>query len=420
MFTRLDSRSTDPRLFINRSHDVDTLAEQLDAHLSVDDPSTSMAIRITGEKGSGKTIFLRHVIQKVQAAYPTALYVNVDCRMSGTSRRVLQRIADATVAELDRLLKAGTGMRPALVDAARAVSALATFDDVELKKAHEHIIQFKAAAGLSVDAALLGQLKSQLGVSFERSDRQISQLTGSIRIDERKLGSLLNALFHDIRREGINIVLIVDNLDEMRPDYRLPAQRDTAREEAMWVLELRQSPVLMIACMRTYFADVARDIGKKWHLDALPSNVLLAIAERRAKEEPSNVQTWFGSNEVNSLAHMLAGVAPTPLAYLDWLEFFCREKAFDKQRRAKAIQRFVEAEQTGLVFSVLEQLGREMDTNHELDRDELLRACGGRESEIVAIIDAYAVLPNNLWNPTRYRLDPALFLLLPSVRSRLM
>lgn len=360
------------------------------------------------------------MLDKLKPRHPTALFLYVDCRLSGTSRKVFQRVAEATVDELERLLAAKTEIRPELVDAAHVVSVLASFDDVELKKVHEHLIQFKAAAGLAADAALLKYLKANLSISLERSERQTAQLTGAVRIDERKLHSALTALFEDIRREGIGVILLIDNLDELHHYYREEAQRQTAREHAMWVMELRKAPVAFLACMRSYFADVARDIGDKIHLEPLPANILLAIVERRCRDEPASVQQLAASPEVKSLMNMLAGVASTPLAYLDWLKFFVKEKAFDPQRRRRVIEKFSKAEFANLAFDVLEQLGRSFEKpERELDRGELLKACGDRESELVAVIDAQAVLPNNFWTPTRYRLDPLLNLLLPGVHSKL-
>lgn len=419
-FTRLDSRQTDPRLFVNRKDDVDALVSVLEGHLRAEDIGSSFAARVTGEKGSGKTIFIKHVMEKLRVENPLALFLYVDCRLSGTSRRVFQRTAEEVVSGLGKLIRAGSPLRPELLAAAQVVNTLASFDDVEQKRVHENLTQYKAAAGLSVDAALLSYLKINLGVSLERSEKQIGQLTGTVRIDERRLAAMFAALFADIRREGIRIVVVVDNLDELQHDYRDPSQREIARQQAQWVLELKTSPVAFIACMRSYFADVARDIGNKWQLDRLPANVLLAILEKRMLDEPEDVQQRFASEEVRSLASMFASAAHTPLAYLDWFSFFCREKAFDKPRRQRALERFVMAEQAGLAFDLLEQMGRCFERyDRELDRGELLNACGNRESEVVAAIDTQAVLPNNFWSVTRYRLDPALHLLLPDLRKRI-
>src|SRR5262249_46473340 len=147
------------------------------------------------------------------------------------------------------------------------------------------VTQYKAAAELSGQASFYTTLKSTFNISVERSKKQYEGLTGSVQIDEYQLCLLFKDFFSDLREQGFNVVLFVDNLDELHHNYRDPAQREHARQQAEWVLELKQAPIALLACMRTYFSDIARDFGNKLTLPPMPGNVLLGILERRIKDE---------------------------------------------------------------------------------------------------------------------------------------
>ncbi len=178
------------------------------------------------------------------------------------------------------------------------------------------------------------------------------------------------------------------------------------------MLELKQAPIALLACMRTYFSDIARDIGNKLTLPPLPANVLLGILERRIKDEPPSTREGFKGAGIKNLADKLAGLAPTPLAYLDWFKVLCEQDAFDAPRREKAIERYVRAEYASTPFPVIQAVARAFASpEQELDRDALKVACGGSDTDVAAIQDHQVVLPNDFWNPTRFTLDPSLYLL---------
>jgi hypothetical protein len=416
-FARLDSSDTDPDLFVDRTSDLGRLSSSVAGYLDVSKARIGRAFRVTGAKGSGKTIFVRNVLKKLRPKYAgSTLFLEVDCRRCPGSREVFGSVAQCSVNELIKLKSAGAAVKPELLATAQLLNAILRFTTVELKEAHEHVIQYKSALGLSAKTALLSNLEANFGISLERNEKQIKQLTGSILLDEYRLCLALRSFFEDVRDQGFNVVVFIDNIDELHHDYKDAAQREKIRHEAQWVLELRQAPIALVACMRTYYADVARDIRNKLALDPLPPNVLLGILERRIKDEPEDVRGFFARGEVQTLAHLLAGSAPTPLAYIEWFKVLAEQDAFDAQRRRKVIEQFVRAEYAGVPFEILEKVARSFPTpQHEVDRAVLLNACGNSESELAAVQDRQVVLPNDFWNPTRFTLDPSLHILHPTV-----
>lgn len=412
-FAKLDSRDVDPELFVNRSAEVEGLEKSLAGYLDITDARLGRAFRVTGDKGSGKTIFARHVLQRLKAKYGrNTLFLDVDCRRCPDSRAVFGVIAQRVVEELFNLKRAAAPIKDELIATAQVLSTITHFTSVELKVAHEHVTQYKVAAELSGQASFYSTLKTTFNISVERSKKQYEGLTGSVNFDEYRLCLLLRDFFSDLRDQGLQVVLFVDNIDELHHNYRDPAQREHARQQAEWVLELKQAPIALLACMRTYFSEIARDLGNKLTLEPLRANVLLGILERRLKDEPAEVRAEWLRPEVKSLADKLAHVAATPLAYLEWFKALCEQKAFDTPRRRQAIEHYVRAEYASTPFQVIESVARAFPSpEHELDRAALLKACSDSETDLAAIQDHQVVLPNDFWNPTRFTLDPSLYLL---------
>jgi len=412
-FTKLDSRDTEPEIHVNRDADVTWLTSSLEGYLRAGDARLGRAFRVTGAKGSGKTIFVRSVLENLRRKHSAnTIFLEVDCRRCPGSREVFGSIAHCAVMELKSLQRAGAKIEEPLIEAAQLLNVLTRFTDVELKQVHENLIQYKSAAQLGGKVSLLKTIEANFGISLERTEKQIKQLTGSIRLDEYRVCAALRAFLGDLRERGLSVVLFVDNIDELLHDYGDEEQRAKVKQQAGWVLELSQAPVAMIACMRTYFADIARHIGNKRHLDPVAPNVLSGIVERRMKDEPSDVQEQFEKAEVQGLLNMVTRSAPTPLACIEWFKMLCEEDAFDKQRRKKAIEAFVKAEYAGVPLDVLQRVVWAFPSPHdEIDRAALLSACKESESDLSAVQERQVVLPNDFWNPTRFALDPSLHIL---------
>lgn len=412
-FARLDSGDVDPELFIDRSADVEWLERSLDGYLADSDGHAGRAFRVTGAKGSGKTIFAHHVLARVRERHHArTLFIEVDCRRCSDARTVFNVVAQKVVEGLAGLERRGAAIRRELLDTARVLNTITAFSSVELKVIHEHVTQFKAAAELAGQASFYSSLKSTFNISVERSRKQYEGLSGSVQFDEYRLCLLLREFFRDVRDQGLSLVLFIDNLDELHHTYRDPAQREHARRQADWVLELKQAPIALLACMRTYFAEIARDIRNKLTLPTLPANVLLGILERRMREEPASVVEDWERPEVQGLAHWLSPHAPTALAYLEWFKALCEQDAFDAPRRREAIEHYVRAEHAGTPFEVLAAVARAFPApGREIDKAALLKACQGSEADLTAVQDHQVVLPNDFWNPTRFTLAPTLHLL---------
>ncbi len=189
-FAKLTSRDVDPEQFVNRSEEVEGLEKAVGGYLDVTDARLGRAFRVTGAKGSGKTIFARHVLRRLKARHGgNTLFLEVDCRRCPDSRAVFAVIAQKIIEELSSLKRAKAAIKDELFATAQVLSTITGFTSVELKVVHEHVTQYKAAAELSGQASFYTSLKSTFNISVERSKKQYDGLTGSVQFNEYKLCS---------------------------------------------------------------------------------------------------------------------------------------------------------------------------------------------------------------------------------------
>ncbi len=422
-FQRFDPRETRHDLFVDRESDQRWLRRNIEATLSNRDTIAGRSICVHGPKGSGKTIFARTVLHAVKARsefLTRTVFVEVDCRRLASARAVFNAVTQGLVEGLLSLQAARVAVSAALINAAKGLLALTRFTgDVELKVAHEHIAQFKlsggADIGLTPKLALPAKLGALFGISFERSEKEVRTLTGTVAFDEAGLCASLKELLADVRRANLDVVLFLDNIDELHHDYKDEATRQLVWQQAEWALELAQAPVVMLACMRSYYSGVARAFSLTRALDPVPENVRLGIIERRVKEEPEEVRTQCAEPPVKAMMNRVAGAASTPLACLQWFQAFAEEEAYDREAQQREVLRFVRGTYAQIPTGLIEKVVREFDApDTEVDRKVVLDACGGNETLFAALQDREVILPNDFWNPLRFTLDPALHILHPT------
>lgn len=411
-FQRLDARDTDPALFVDRERDQQWLHAGLEAYLNERAPDRGRSFVVIGAKGSGKTIFARRVIASVRKKFlSNTLFIEVDCRRQASSRAVFNIVAQSIVDELQKLSHAGAKVRPALLDAAKMLTAVTRFTEVELKVAHEHTMQFKAAVSATPKLGVLQKLEATFGLSLENVEKRVKTLTGKVTFDEAGLCAAIKELLADIRHAGFSVLLFVDNVDELHHDYKDDATRRRVFQEAEWVIELAQAPVAMVACMRSYYSGVARALQKR-ALDPLAAPYLKGVLERRVREESDEVRRWFTTAPAQAMANEVSKHAPTPLACLQWFQWFAEEDAYDPDAMERTAERLLRAEYANVPLDTLRRIAQSFKRpTDEIDRAQLLAACGESESELATVQDRQVVLPNDFFNPTRFTLDPTVFVL---------
>ena len=415
-FDRLNPTDLDPRQMVDRERDVRWLNEVLSRYLQVAEPSEGRAICVTGEKGVGKSILTRRVIEDLRADYSAnTLFLIVDCRSCHERRGVLAAITNQAVHELHSLHNAGAKVAESLMATAQLLRQLAQLDRVELKVAHEQVRQFSMAARLGGRRSLLSALKLNFGISMELTDREIKSLTGSVHFDDQGIAEALVAMFEDIRAQGFHVVLYLDNIDELRHEYRSAEERDRVRKDVEQILELRRAPVGLVLNMRKYYTGVvSRDISNQRVLRQVPPDILCEIIQRRLEEERKAIAEALAVEAAQAVIKRLAEVAPTPVAFLLWNKFLFEEGYFRLERLAEGFTAYLETQYSNLDTKILHTLARRFpDPDAILEAVDVLEACNHNRAIFSQMQDRQVILPHDFWNPTQFKLDPELYFLHP-------
>ncbi len=419
-FGLFNAMETDPGLFVNRSSECQWLSQSIQAWLARPKTATvKQSWCVHGSKGSGKTIFAKKVLGDVQASAPqhlkNTLVLDVDCRRLNSSRAVYKEVAMRLVHELGRLKDARVKVPEELVGLCQAFLALTRLEgNVEAQVAHENLVRFQAALGAKT-SMLRSVLEGSFGLTFESTQKKTQTLKGSLRFDDAGLCSALKAYFCDLRDAGFRVLLFLDNVDELQHEYRTDELRGKTKEQAEWVLELADAPIATLVCMRSYFSGIARTIPKR-ALPLLKGNHLVGILEKRILLESKDVQQEFMENPgMKATTHWLAERAPTPLAYLQWFQNFAEREAWAVEARKDAVREVIRSEYANVPYELIERVvGLFKSADSEVDSDRVLVACDKNEAGFALIQDRQVILPNDFWNPSRFTLDPLLYILHPS------
>lgn len=400
-----------PSLLVDRDDMRTDLRDDLLGFLAREDPSVSGLWAVIGDKGSGKTILTRAVLDDVRRERSgTTVIATVDCRKRRTWREVLSQLCGTLVSELHDLdsIK-DRAVSPALLAEARLLEELAKLDMAELKTFHELALSHRAGLKVGVPTELLSVLRADLGLEVGLEEKRIRSLSGSRIFDEDRLNRAICALCRDIRDSGLRVVIYLDNVDELDHDYHDESSRARVRKDAEGLLRLAESPVALVVNMRTYFSRVLpRQMPiPPWLLKPLPKGELLTILDRRNRQESRAVRDGFGTPEAREAVDDLARLAPTPLAFLTWVHALHRWNCLALARLDEGFERYVEAMYSSIdkrrIVRVMETFGTPTAT---IARERVLAACEGSESLLRKLEDLQVVLPEDFWAPELYTLDP--------------
>lgn len=387
------------------------LRDDLLGFLEREDSSSSGLWAVIGDKGIGKTIFTRAVLDEVRAERSsTAVIATIDCRRRRTWREVLSQLCWALVNELREIKTIKSeAVHTALLAEAQLLEDLAKLDKAERQTFHERALSYRAGLEAELPTKLLSVLRADLGLELGIEEKRIRSLSGSRIFDEDRLNRAICALCNDIREAGLRVVIYLDNVDELDHEYHDESARIRVRKDAEGLLRLAESPVALVVNMRTYFSRVLpRQMPiPPWRLKPLPASELLAILDKRNRQESRAVRDSFGTLEARQAVIDLARLAPTPLAFLTWVHVLQRWNCLSLAKLEEGFSLYVEA-----MCSTIEKrrIVRVMETFDSptvaVGRERVLAACEGSESLLRKLEDLQVVLPEDFWAPEHYTLDP--------------
>ncbi len=412
--SNLSPASVDPNEIVDRDADAQWLSRGLQAWFRGPDPSIGGAYCLLGDKGIGKSILTRHVIEQLRQVHAaTTLFLLVDCRPLRSQRDVYR---EATSQLVDQLAPRQS-LLPAILAEARSFDALTRFDTVSLRHAHEQLTQFKASLDLGGSESLAKWLDTKLGISLARTRKTIETLEGSITIDGARLYEGFVQLMHDISRHtDLHVVLYLDNVEELNHEaLRQEHQREAVRADIEALLHLSEAPLALVLNMRTYYASVLpRRISKRRNLGPMPAEELRVIFEKRLQKETAENRARARQDLVVHAIDTLATMARTPLAFLTWVEYVLDEGRYDEADLRAVLSTRLASHYVGLERSIPKVAALFQGHGDPVAAEKILDVIDKSESIYRQLIDQQVILPHNYWDPREFYLDPELdFLLAP-------
>lgn len=414
---RFDPGSIDPLFLVNRQSDFAWLVDAISDYLQDPDPSErhSLALGIFGEKGVGKTILTRAALREARRKFSDrAIFVEADCRQFHSTREIIQILASDVVKQLDDFRQhEPNSVTNELLATAQVLARITRFENVQLKVIHQHVVQFSIATKLKGEQSLLRLLKLDFGISLELSATSSQQLSGEIRFDEINLCKALIALFEDIRRHGIDIVLFIDNMDEISHQYRTDVERKNAAHETQTLLLLHRARIVFVVNMRTYYAGILpREMTNLRTLGRLTREDLRILLDKRLERTKDAIKQKVQTLPAKEVLTHLANQAPTPLAYLKWFKVFFEANTLSMDKLEEGLVHYLEVYYGTLPAHVWKSVALAFPDSHRpINRAAVLAACGGDEIVLRQVIERQGVLPKDFWDPeTYYTLDPELAL----------
>jgi hypothetical protein len=406
--TYLDLASVDPVDIVDRDRVVKWLQAGLDSFFR--DRSHGRAIAILGERGIGKSIVMRRVIDPLRERHGSdTLFLVVDCRGVGSQRRVYHELARQAVDQLKPMRK------PELFDTARVLETLAKFDEVERRVLSEHLTNFKAALQLAGKRSLLSVLGTTADIGLEYSRQRREALEGKTFFDAARLRDAVIAFFSDLRETKIDVVVVLDNLDELRHEALGDDERRRwLHEEIDGLLCLTRAPIGLVITARTYFAgSLNRQIDNTKILDRLSARDLVELVAKRLAREPQEIRAEFAEGagpRLHRAPRRARAPPPSP----------CSTGSATSPRTTSTAKTYPEPYAACSASATPTSPNRPSTPSSPSSatsrcppspRPPLLRACGDNQAVWQQLLRNQIILPIDFWHPNEFTLAPELHFL---------
>lgn len=403
--TYLDPASVDPADLVNRDAIVSWLRASLDSFLRAPDKSRGRAVALLGDRGIGKSIVMREVVDALREAHAaTTLVAIVDCRGVGDQRRLYHEIAGQLVDQLGHRDKA-------LLDTARLLETVASFDSVERRVLEEHITHYKGALKLGGKRNLLRVLGVSYDVALGRSKQIRETLEGTVSFNASRLREAVVALFADLRAHELDVIVVLDNLDELRHEALVDEQlRTWLHAEIDGLLSLARAPIGLVVTARTYFAgSLSRQIDGTKVIGRLAAEDHEAIIRRRLEHEADDIRAAFTGEDSERCITALAELAHTPLALLSWFRYLAENELHCSDAPARALEGLLGDRFANINAKIIEEVvAAYEDPYAPLSAAELQQLCGDNPAIFKQLLRSQIVLPVDFWDPHEFVLAPEL------------
>lgn len=398
----------DLRLFADRAEDTDDLVSRLDSYLVPDSPNDAHLL-VRGQRGVGKSILVRRVLDLVQQKRDV-LIAEVDCAVVGVGpenvlRKLARKLADEAIQNaLDERLRTEANLLGRLTDATKVKAR-------EVRTWSEQLRLSAAAAYKFADT-----VSFEFGMSRVAGKSREIEESSDRNVDAPFLQLLIADFLVDCARAEQKVILFVDNLDQAAvPERKEDVERVT--DVVRFLAGLRDAVVVMT--LRTEF--VSRDL-----LKLCPSNVeippmdaegLCEVAKVRMRHAGAEQRTKLKGAGFERLAKDLSQWTGNPWGFLSWLHHldYYRKvdlRSADAATVVQALQPGVKMLYPGVKEADLRTLAKGFaGAPDDLRTAEELTASGITPALLDHAVAYGALIPDWLLDPHGYYLPPQLHFL---------
>lgn len=301
--------SVDPKLFVNRAAEVDRLSGFLADMIAFHEHEA--VVLISGDRGIGKSIFGRAVLDRLTRQHPV---------------EILPVVIDGRGADLDRLARDLVGHLADGIDALRAKGAHPEdwlrgwseplhdlyFDRVV--RGTQELQGRELGAAIEAGGSLWGVLQSKLSGQWKSRTEHGQRLERTLEVSaEVRLLAVREAL--RALAGHVTVVVLYDDLDQSRG-------MDHA-EDSKQMLEslLRLTPAISLVHLRheVKFPEIRREHFLEISLGPLNPSELEAVVQRRLDDASPDDQRLARTPEGWAPFRQLLGATGNPLVYLRWM-----------------------------------------------------------------------------------------------------
>lgn len=413
ILNHFDVASVDPAVLVNREDTRKWLRARLEGYLKASDNSSGRAVALLGERGIGKSIVMRSVISELKELHmATTLFLEVDCRKLAGRREVYRQLADRAVKELG----IHSNVSSELKATAQLLYTIAGFDTAERREVAEQAASHHVALGLGGARNLLAMLGINYDIKLGLSATTRASLDGKLSFSAERLQEALLAFFADLREHGFDVIVVLDNLDEVR--HEAYVEDDTRRKlhgEIDGLLSLAEAPIGFVVTARTYFAaSLNRQIDDVQRMEPLDDDVHRAIVHGRLAREAQDTRASFNTATRDRCIVQLLSFAKTPLALLYWFKYLAESERYELEDARCALRPWLASRYSNFSSSALDGIVAVFDEGPcvSRSRERILNACRGNQTMYKQVLRSQLVLPVDFWDPYEFTLAPELHFLL--------
>lgn len=388
IYTRcIKPQSIDPKLFTDREDEYHHLKAILKSIILAKEEEERRLL-IHGERRVGKSILLRKVLSHLKQEIDF-IPVIVDGRNSLDAEELLRDICEKLASQL----------RDEYKDE-RAICEISYLDEVSRAgemtkseaKSRASEIEAKSGAGIG----FLDFLKLSFGVGGKEAEAE--ELTKSIttEINSRFLRELLSSVIKTIKKE---VVIAIDNLDQIHDKNQIA---EFVRE----IFKHRESLIIATLRSEAITAEFRRSFRDPILIKGLSPEALMDILARRIEKCPEGE---ILKNRLPPIADTLKTLTDNPLSFLTWIHFLCNNSELNTKNLLNDLNGFVlthynfDLEKASSISKFFLEKG-----NPFLPKETILAESKISEDDYAVMIENGILVPDDLYEPRKYRLSPDL------------